>query len=52
MLTKLIQEESGDNINIKVEEEPLTKKSRVSGKYCIMILTFKTTDKRIYFNYI
>ncbi|KOX68204.1 Zinc finger BED domain-containing protein 1 [Melipona quadrifasciata] len=31
MLTKLIQEESGDNINIKVEEEPLTKKSRVSG---------------------
>ena len=33
MLTKLIQEESGDNINIKVEEEPLNKKSRVSGKY-------------------
>lgn len=33
MLTKLIQEESGDNINMKVEEEPLTKKSRVSGKY-------------------
>lgn len=32
MLTKLIQEESGDNINMKVEEEPLTKKSRVSGK--------------------
>ncbi|XP_068972598.1 E3 SUMO-protein ligase ZBED1-like [Bombus flavifrons] len=31
MLTKLIQEESGDNINMKVEEEPLTKKSRVSG---------------------
>lgn len=32
MLTKLIQEESGDNISIKVEEEPLNKKSRVSGK--------------------
>lgn len=32
MLTKLIQEESGDNINMKVEEEPLAKKSRVSGK--------------------
>lgn len=34
MLTKLIQEESGDNISIKVEEEPLNKKNRVSGKYC------------------
>lgn len=33
MLTKLIQEESGDTTNIKVEEEPPNKKSRLSGRY-------------------
>lgn len=33
MLTKLIQEESGDTTNIKVEEDPPNKKNRLSGMY-------------------
>lgn len=33
MLTKLIHEESGDNTIIKNEDEPPSKKSRLSGKY-------------------
>lgn len=31
MLTKLIQEESGDNVTLKTEDEPTSKKSRLSG---------------------
>lgn len=36
MLTKLIQEESGDNDCIKIEDEPPSKKNRLSGNRTII----------------
>lgn len=51
MLTKLIQEESGDNTNIKIEEEAPNKKIRLSGMYTYEISLFFTCKFSLKFKY-